>query len=134
METGLTIGRLAKAAGVGIETVRYYQRLGLLPAGAPVPHGQAFRHYPLDAVERIRFVKRAQGLGFSLEEIGQLLQLNDGADRGKVRELARSRLDSVREKILDLQRIETALAHLLHECEHKGAAEACPIIAAFNGC
>lgn len=133
METGLTIGRLAKAAGVGIETVRYYQKLGLLPAGAPLPLGQAFRHYPNDAVERIRFVKRAQGLGFSLDEIGQLLQLNDGTDRSKVRELARSRLDSVREKVLDLQRIEAALAHLLHACEHSGTAQACPIIAAFNG-
>ncbi|HEX8957174.1 MAG TPA: MerR family DNA-binding protein [Burkholderiaceae bacterium] len=133
MGTGLTIGRLAKAAGVGIETVRYYQRLGLLPAGAPLQQGQAFRHYPIDAVERIRFVKRAQGLGFSLDEISQLLQLNDGADRTRVRELARSRLDNVREKILDLQRMEGALAHLLHECEHSGAAQACPIIEAFKG-
>lgn len=133
MEKGLTIGRLAKAAAVGIETVRYYQRLGLLPAAAPLPAGQAFRQYPADAVERIRFVKRAQGLGFSLDEIGQLLQLNDGADRSKVRDLARSRLDSVREKIIDLQRIEAALAHLLHECEHTGTAQACPIIASFKG-
>ena len=132
METGLTIGRLAKAAGVGIETVRYYQKLGLLPAAAPVVQGQAFRHYPVEAVERIRFVKRAQGLGFSLDEIGQLLQLNDGTERARVRQLARSRLDNVRDKILDLQRIETALAHLLYECEHGGAAQACPIIAAFK--
>jgi MerR family mercuric resistance operon transcriptional regulator len=132
METGLTIGRLAKAAGVGIETVRYYQRLGLLPAAAPVAKDHAFRHFPLEAVERIRFVKRAQGLGFSLEEIGQLLQLNDGTERARVRQLARSRLDNVRDKILDLHRIESALTHLLHECEHGGAAQACPIIAAFK--
>lgn len=130
--TGLTIGRLAKAAGVGIETVRYYQRLGLLPAATPAPQGQAFRHYPMDAVERIRFVKRAQGLGFSLDDIGHLLQLNDGTNRAKVRQLARSRLDLVREKILDLQRIEKALSHLLHECEHGGTAQPCPIIEAFK--
>jgi MerR family mercuric resistance operon transcriptional regulator len=133
MEAGLTIGRLAKAAGVGIETVRYYQKLRLLPEPKLAPEGQTFRRYPVDMVERIRFVKRAQLLGFSLDEIGQLLQLNDGADRQKVQKLARSRLDSVREKIVDLQRIETALAHLLHECEHGGDAQACPIIAAFNG-
>jgi MerR family mercuric resistance operon transcriptional regulator len=131
----LTIGRLAKTAGVGIETVRYYQKLGLLPAPAearPEP-GQAFRRYPAETAERIRFVKRAQNLGFSLDEIGQLLQLNDGADRPKVQGLARSRLTAVREKILDLRRIETALAHLLHECEHSDGTHACPIIAAFKG-
>ena len=133
MESGLTIGRLAKAAGVGIETVRYYQKLHLLPQPTPAPEGQSFRHYPADTVERIRFVKQAQHLGFSLDEIGQLLQLNDGADRLKVQKLARSRLDNVREKILDLQRIEAALTHLLHECEHSGGTQACPIIAAFNG-
>lgn len=132
METGLTIGRLAKAAGVGIETVRYYQRLGLLPAAPPAAQGQTFRRYPVDAVERIRFVKRAQGLGFSLDEVAQLLQLNDGTERAKVRQLARSRLNNVREKIADLQRIDSGLSHLLHECEHGGAAQACPIIAAFK--
>lgn len=131
MERGLTIGRLAKAAGVGIETVRYYQKLGLLPS--PEETEQTFHHYPVETAERIRFVKRAQHLGFSLDEIGQLLQLNDGADRPKVQDLARSRLTNVREKILDLQRIETALAHLLHECEHSDEAHACPIIAAFQG-
>src|ERR1700679_36875 len=119
MQAGMTIGRLAKAAGVGVETVRYYQRLHLVPAPT-IPQGQTFRHYPADTVERIRFVKRAQHLGFSLDEIGQLLQLNDGADRLKVQQLARSRLDNVREKILDLQHIEAALTHLLHECEHSG--------------
>ncbi len=133
METGLTIGRLAKAAGVGIETVRYYQKLHLLPQPIEAHEGQAFRRYSPDTVERIRFVKRAQLLGFSLDEIGQLLQLNDGADRLRVQQLARSRLDNVRAKILDLQRIDAALSHLLHECEHGGGTQACPIIAAFNG-
>lgn len=127
-----TIGQLAKAAGVGIETVRYYQRLNLLPQPEPAPAGKTFRHYPEELAERIRFVKRAQNLGFPLGEIAMLLQLDDGAERGKVRQLASARLEGVREKIRDLQRMESALAHLLHECEHADQGQRCPIIAALG--
>jgi Hg(II)-responsive transcriptional regulator len=128
---GLTIGRLAKAAQVGIETIRYYQRLNLLPT--PTPVRNAFRHYPVAMVERIRFIKRAQDLGFSLEDIATLLQLNDGADRHQVRQLANARLESIRVKIADLNRMESILSELVHECEHAGHARSCPIIAAFSG-
>lgn len=127
----LTIGRLAKAAGVGVETVRYYQRLKLLPT--PVPVHNAFRHYPVETIERIRFIKRAQDLGFSLEDIAALLSLNDGADRQQVRQLAHARLSSIRGKIADLTRMESVLASLVHECEHTDHAHSCPIIAAFSG-
>ncbi|HSY30047.1 MAG TPA: MerR family DNA-binding protein [Burkholderiaceae bacterium] len=130
-EDGLTIGRLAKAAQVGIETIRYYQRLNLLPTPAPVRN--AFRHYPLSMVERIRFIKRAQDLGFSLEDIATLLQLNDGADRHQVRQLANARLESIRVKIADLSRMESILSELVQECEHAGHARSCPIIDAFSG-
>jgi len=128
---GLTIGRLAKAAQVGIETIRYYQRLNLLPTPAPVRN--AFRHYPIAMVERIRFIKRAQDLGFSLDDIATLLQLNDGADRHQVRRLANARLENIRVKIADLNRMESILSELVHECEHAGHARSCPIIAAFSG-
>jgi Hg(II)-responsive transcriptional regulator len=130
----LTIGQLAKAAQVGIETIRYYQRLKLLPTPQPVRN--AFRYYPADTVLRIRFIKRAQGLGFSLDEVAALLRLNDGIDRRQIRQLANTRLTSIREKIDALTRIESILAGLVDECEHAGHvghANCCPIIAAFSG-
>lgn len=128
---GLTIGRLARAADVGIETIRYYQRRNLLPT--PDPEGSAFRHYPLDLVERIRFIKRAQDLGFSLDEISTLLQLEEGTNRKAIRKIAGDRLQDIRNKIADLQRMEGVLAHLIHDCEATGKAKPCPIIAALAG-
>ena len=128
-ESGLTIGRLARAADVGIETIRYYQRRNLLPV--PDPQDGAFRHYPLGLVDRIRFIKRAQELGFSLDEIGALLQLEEGANRKAIRRVANDRLDQIRSKIADLQRMENVLTHLIHECEATGRAQPCPIIAAL---
>ena len=89
----LTIGRLARAAGVGIETIRYYQRRELLPL--PEPHDGAFRHYPPRLVDRIHFIKRSQELGFSLDEIAKLLQFEDGADRRAIRSLAGAHLADV---------------------------------------
>lgn len=130
-QSELTIGRLAKAAGVGVETIRYYQRVQLLPT--PAPERNAFRHYPVEMIDRIRFIKRAQELGFSLEDIGTLLRLNDGADRQQVRELAQVRLSHIRAKIDDLRRMEGILTELVHECAHADHAQSCPIIAAFSG-
>jgi Hg(II)-responsive transcriptional regulator len=127
----LTIGKLAKAAQVGIETIRYYQRLKLL--STPQPVHNAFRYYPADTVERIRFIKRAQGLGFSLDEVAALLRLNDGTDRRQIRQLAKARLENIRDKINDLTRMESILAGLVDECEHAAQANCCPIIAAFSG-
>lgn len=128
-QDGMTIGRLAKAAGVGVETIRYYQQRHLLPV--PVANQTAFRYYPPELVSRIRFIKRAQDLGFTLDEIGELLQLNDGADRRSIRRITANRLQAIRQKMADLTRMELALTHLLFECEAHGSARSCPIIAAI---
>lgn len=130
-ESGLTIGRLARAADVGIETIRYYQRRNLLPI--PDPKDRAFRTYPLDLIDRIRFIKRAQDLGFSLEEISTLLQLEEGTDRKAIRKVASDRLGEIRNKIADLQHMESVLVCLVQECQSTGKAKPCPIIAALAG-
>jgi len=127
---GFTIGDAAEAAGVGIETVRYYERRGLVPRPGRAPG--AYRRYGGDHVGRIRFIKRAQSLGFSLEEIATLLELEDGTDRRSIRRIAAARLDETRRRIADLKRIERVLGHLLHECEAHARAPRCPIIAAIT--
>ena len=127
----LTIGRLARTANVGIETIRYYQRRNLLPL--PDAEEGAFRHYPPALADRIRFIKRSQELGFSLDEIAKLLKFEDGADRRAIRLLAGAHLDDVRAKIADLKRIARALANMIQSCEATGRAQPCPIIAALAG-
>lgn len=126
----LTIGRLAKAAGVGVETIRYYQQRHLLPVP---PQRGAFRYYPAQTVERIRFIKRAQELGFSLDEIAQLLKLEDGVERSAVRALARQRLDQISHKLADLTRMQTVLSQLVEDCEHCEGEVPCPIIDSLKG-
>ncbi|MDP9043665.1 MAG: MerR family DNA-binding protein [Pseudomonadota bacterium] len=121
----LTIGSLARAAEVGVETIRYYQARALLPIP---PRTGAFRHYPVRLVERIRFIKRAQELGFSLDEIAQLLALGEGVDRVAIRRLAGERLAQIERKLCDLRRMQKVLRHLLIDCEHTGAEKPCPII------
>lgn len=130
-ESGLTIGRLARAANVGIETIRYYQRRDLLPT--PDTGDSTFRVYPLELIDRIQFIKRAQELGFSLEEIAVFLKLADGANRKAIRKVAADRLDDIRAKIADLQKMESVLANLIGECETAGSAVPCPIIGALSG-
>jgi|ERR1039458_5166771 Hg(II)-responsive transcriptional regulator len=125
----VTIGRLARAAEVGIETVRYYQRRRLLA----VPHsGGGVRRYPIAMIDRIRFIKRSQDLGFSLEEIRELMRLEQGGSRGAIRKIAEARLTSIREKLATLQKMEKVLSELLCECKHTATAEPCPIIAALS--
>ena len=125
LSESLTIGRLARAADVGVETIRYYQDRKLLP----VPDSEgAFRYYPLSLVERIRFIKRAQELGFSLEEVRELLQLEDGTDRRSIRRVAADRLSQIEAKLADLKRMQRVLKDLLTECEHTKADLPCPII------
>lgn len=125
----LTIGALAAAAGVGVETVRYYQRRCLL--GVP-PAGAGYRRYGAEALARLRFIRRAQSLGFTLEEIGELLQLQDGTDRRSVRRIAQARLAQLRTRIDDMQKMAGALEHLIHECEHAARSPRCPIIASIE--
>ncbi len=125
----VTIGTLAHAAGVGVETVRYYQRRHLL---AIPPSTGGIRRYPAATVERIRFIKRSQNLGFSLDEIQELLRLERGGSRNAIRKVAGERLSNIREKIAALEHMARVLSELLCECEHTAVAAPCPIIAALN--
>ena len=124
-ERALTIGLLARAAQVNIETVRYYQTRKLLPIPRPIG---AFRYYPVELVERIQFIKRAQELGFSLEEIRELLRLNDGIDRASIRKIARARLEQIETKLRELSRMRSALNGLIEDCQHSAGSAPCPII------
>ncbi|WP_349627863.1 MerR family transcriptional regulator, partial [Variovorax sp. PCZ-1] len=125
----MTIGKLAKSAGVGVETIRYYQQRGLLPV--PEASG-SYRYYPVSLGNRIRFIKRAQELGFSLNEVSELLSLEDGLDRVSIRHIAGRRLDEIQVKLADLNRMKKALTHLIHECEHTNKEQPCPIIATIT--
>jgi len=125
----MTIGGLAAAADVNVETVRYYQRRGLLPLPARGARGAgSVRRYGAAEAARLRFIRRAQQLGFTLEEIGELLQLQDGTDRRSIRRIAGRRLQQIRERVHDLHRMATTLEHLLHDCEHSARRPTCPII------
>jgi MerR family mercuric resistance operon transcriptional regulator len=126
--TNLTIARLAQAADVGVETVRYYQRRGLLdvPSG-----GGSIRRYGDSDVQRLRFIRSAQAAGFTLEEIGRLLAFDPVADRPSIRTLATQRIAALEMQIRQLQQARTALTRLARECEG-GAAGPCPILEAFE--
>jgi MerR family mercuric resistance operon transcriptional regulator len=125
-----TIGGLAKAAGVGVETVRYYQRRGLL-AEPPRPPGE-IRRYGEDDLKRLRFIRRAQAAGFTLEEIGELLALDRTDDRARVRALASERVAALDGKIAELRKSRAALDRLRSSCA-SGSSGPCPIIEAFDG-
>lgn len=127
-EPAFTIAKAAEAAAVGVETIRYYERRGLVAQPAQ-PHG-GYRRYDRDHVARIRFIKRAQDLGFSLHDIEGLLALEDGTDREQVRRIASARLAEIQLRIEDLRRMESALTQLLDRCRHGGTAK-CPIIEAM---
>jgi MerR family mercuric resistance operon transcriptional regulator len=124
-----TIGGLAHAAGVGVETVRYYQRRGLLPEPARPP-GEVRRYGEAD-VERLRFIRSAQAAGFTLNEIKELIDLDASDDRARARELAQSRVAAIDEKIAELQEARDALATLATACARKRAGP-CPILKAFD--
>lgn len=126
----MTIGALAQAGGVGVETIRYYQRRGLLPE--PARQYGSIRRYGQEHAARLRFIRRAQELGFTLDEIGELLKLQDGADRRAIRRIARARLDQVESRLADLRRMQSALRHVIHDCEHAPGAPRCPIIDAID--
>ena len=128
----LTIGTFAQAAGVNVETIRFYQRKGLLPTPERPPG--SIRRYGSADVARVKFVKAAQRLGFSLDEVGQLLTLEDGTHCSEAAELATQRLDDVRAKLADLNRIEAVLGNLVTECHVHQGKVSCPIIAALRGC
>jgi MerR family mercuric resistance operon transcriptional regulator len=124
-----TIGGLAKAAGVGVETVRYYQRRGLLPQPARPP-GE-IRRYGKEDVKRLRFIRSAQAAGFALNEIKELLDLDASDDRARARELAQTRVAAIDEKIAALREARDALAGLATACARKRSGP-CPILGAFD--
>jgi len=109
-----TIGRLAKAAGVNVETIRYYQRIGLIKE--PSKPLQGYRQYPADNITRVHFIRRAQQLGFTLKEIRDLLDLGDGHCE-EVQQLARLKIENVEERLHDLQSMRSALVDMLSQCE-----------------
>ena len=131
-DTGnLTIGTFAKAAGVNVETIRFYQRRGLLPEPER-PFGSIRRYGGAD-VARVKFVKSAQRLGFSLDEIAELLLLDDGAKCSEAEKLAAQRLADVQARLSDLRQMEKVLSKLVRECKvHRGRAS-CPLIDARHG-
>jgi MerR family mercuric resistance operon transcriptional regulator len=124
-----TIGGLAKAAGVGVETVRYYQRRGLLPEPARPP-GEV-RRYGEQDVRRLRFIRSAQAAGFTLNEIGELLALDAADDRARARALAQARVAALDARIAELQEARDALAGLATACASKRGGP-CPILNAFD--
>lgn len=129
----MTISELARAGGVGVETVRFYQRKGLLPRPGHVGQsGAGIRHYGVEDMRRLRFIRSAQAAGFALREIARLLDLDGGEDRAEVRALARTRVSALDAQIAQLSEARDALARLANLCEHGGEG-ACPILEAFEG-
>jgi MerR family transcriptional regulator, mercuric resistance operon regulatory protein len=124
----LTIGKLAAAVGVGVETVRYYQRRALLETPT---REREIRRYGSDDLRRLRFIKQAQAAGFTLEEIKELLELDASEDRSRARELASARVKALDAKIAELQRARDALRRLARECGSGGAGP-CPILSSFE--
>jgi MerR family mercuric resistance operon transcriptional regulator len=129
-DSGFKIGQLAEMAGVHLETIRYYQRLGLVPMPRRA-HGTV-RRYGEDAASRLRFVKRAQSLGFSLDEVRLLLELAEGQHCAETRTLAERKLGLVQKKIADLRGIQGALNNLIRACGTGGRGRGCPIIESLS--
>lgn len=128
----MRIGTAAEQAGVNVQTLRYYERRGLLPK--PPRRTSGYRDFRDDAVRLVRFVKRAQDLGFTLDEVEELLRLrtDERRDRARVRAVAEQRIRQIEGKIAELREMRRALSHLVHCC-HEGSTLECPIIEALDG-
>lgn len=127
----LTISQLAKAGGVGVETIRFYQRKKLLDVPAGAGRNSGIRHYGESDLRQLRFIRTAQQAGFTLSEIAELLALDKGRDRARVRQLARARITALEEEIARLQQAKKSLVGLANACAH-GDEGPCPIIEAFT--
>ena len=127
----LTIGKAAKEAGVGVETIRFYEREGLI---AQPPKGTGYRLYPPEVVARVRFIRQAQQIGFSLRETQELLSLraDPQADCSEVRQRALRKIEEVDRKIADLWRVRTALETVVEACPRRGELRACTILEALE--
>ncbi len=129
---GLTIGRLAKQVGLGIETVRFYERQGLIE---PPPRTESnYRIYPQEEVARLRFIKKAKSLGFTLNEIKELMFVRHDphATKADIKDRTLAKIKDIEGKITDLTRIKTALEHLASSCDGHGPLDECPILAALD--
>lgn len=128
----MTIGQVARQAGVGVETVRFYERQGLL--AEPPRRASGYRQYAQEVVARLRFIKRAQELGFSLKEISELLSLRVDPDMtcGEVKQRAEAKMAAIDAKLRDLQRMQAALAQLVAACSGSGPTSHCPILDALE--
>ncbi len=124
----LTIGKLAEAAGVGVETVRFYQRKGLLEVP---PRTDGIRRYSQQVLRRLRFIRKAQAAGFTLQEIKELILLDSSRDRPRVRELAGARIQALEVRIAELEQARNCLQRLAKECSH-GKSGPCPILESFE--
>jgi MerR family mercuric resistance operon transcriptional regulator len=127
----MTISQAARRAGCGVETIRFYERQGLIER--PPKPAAGFRRYPSEIVDRVRFIRQAQGLGFSLREIDELLSLrtDPAADCADVRSRASAKLDEVARRIDQLERIREALGELIEACPGHGATRTCSILEAL---
>ncbi len=125
----MTIGKAARGAGVGVETIRFYERKGLIDQ-PPKPLDSGFRVYPEETVQRLRFIRKAQEIGFSLREIDELLSLraDPSADSSDVRERSMVKLEDINRKIAHLEEIRDALEDLIAACPGRGALRACSIM------
>lgn len=124
------IGALARRAGVGIDTVRYYERNGLLAPHARLPSG--YRRYGTMEVTRLRFIRRAQALGFTLKEVRELLALSKQRDVARIRRTAQTKLDDIARRIASLERVRQGLERLVSACPGHGRAADCPILKALG--
>lgn len=132
MSDVLTIGQVADETGVGVETVRFYQRMGLVEE--PTREGTKRRRYPPETVVRIRFIRGAQNLGFSLKEIGELLELRiaPGTTKAAIKAQAEAKAAEIEQKMRDLQRMRDTLMKLIGACDGAGTLDDCPILEAFD--
>ncbi|MEY2341035.1 heavy metal-responsive transcriptional regulator [Acidithiobacillus sp. IBUN Pt1247-S3] len=133
MKNHVTIGRLAREAGLAAETLRYYERIGLI---RPIQRTQSnYRLYDGEAESRLRFIRRAQNLGFSLAEVKELLDISSHPenDMAAVKEIAEGKIVDIEEKIADLQRMRTALQSVSERCPGHGSVDGCPILASLAG-
>jgi MerR family mercuric resistance operon transcriptional regulator len=128
----LTIGQLARQSGVRVETVKFYQRRGLIEQ--PPRPDSGFRKYPPEIVRQIRFIRRAKELGFSLQEIGELLSLRvaPGTSCREIKARAEAKLADIQQKQRDLEKMETSLRQLAETCQGRGPLNECPILGALD--
>lgn len=126
--TVLTIGQVAKHAGVTVETLRFYEKQGLIPS--PIRNASGYRVYEAAMVKRVRFIQRAKDLGFTLKEIGELLNLRQTRETSclQVRQVAQTKVTEIDQKLQELQRMRRALTLLATRCEVEGTLGECPIL------